>query len=104
GLGRVIDDANAIIFRYLQDRPQRGREARIILKHVKENYGSMPFAERWVSKLVPKFKLNHALKQLVYTKAIYAYHILKEKERGFVAQAEHTVMVRKDGCEVTTLL
>jgi len=104
GLGRVIDDANAIIFRYLQDRPQRGGEARIILKHVKENYGSMPFAERWVSKLVPKFKLNHALKQLVYTKAIYAYHILKEKERGFVAQAEHTVMVRKDGCEVTTLL
>ena len=104
GLGRVIDDANAIIFRYLQDRPQRGSEARIILKHVKENYGSMPFAERWVSKLVPKFKLNHALKQLVYTKAIYAYHILKEKERGFVAQAEHTVMVRKDGCEVTTLL
>jgi methionyl aminopeptidase len=104
GAGRVIDDANAIIFRYIQDRPQRMREARIILKHVKENYGSLPFAERWISQLVPRFKLNHALRQLVYTKAIYAYHILKEKERGLVAQAEHTVIVKKDGCEITTLL
>ncbi len=104
GFGRVIDDANAIIFRYLQDRPQRMREARIILKHVRENYGSLPFAERWVSHLVPRFKLNHALRQLVYTKALYAYHILKEKERGLVAQAEHTVIVEKDGCEITTLL
>lgn len=103
GIGRVIDDANAIIFRYLQDRPLRMREARIILKHVRENYGSLPFAERWVTNLVPKFKLNHALRQLVYNKALYAYHILKEKERGLVAQAEHTIMVKKDGCEVITI-
>lgn len=104
GFGKVIDDANAIIFKYLQDRPLRMKEARDILSYVKENYGSLPFAERWVSQLVPRFKLNHALRQLVYTKAFYAYHILKEKERGLVAQAEHTVIVKKDGCEVTTLL
>ncbi len=102
GLGKVIDDPNAIIFRYLRDRPLRMREARVILRHAKENYGPLPFAERWVANLVPKFKLNQALRQLVYSKALHAYHILKEKERGLVAQAEHTVIVKKDGCEIIT--
>lgn len=102
GAGRVIDDPNAIIFRYLRDRPLRMREARTILSYARENYGSLPFAERWIAHLVPRFKLNHALRQLVYNKALHAYHILKEKERGLVAQAEHTIIVEKDGCEVLT--
>jgi methionyl aminopeptidase len=103
GFGRVIDDVNAIIFRYLRDRPLRMREARIILSHAKENYGSLPFAERWIANLVPRFKLNQALRQLVYSKALHAYHILREKKRGLVAQAEHTIIVGKDGCEVITV-
>jgi methionyl aminopeptidase len=102
GRGMVIDDPNAIIFRYLRDRPLRMMEARIILKYAKENYGPLPFAERWVTALVPRFKLNQALRQLAYTKALHPYHILKEKERGLVAQAEHTVVVKKNGCEVIT--
>lgn len=102
GLGKVIDDPNAIIFRYLRDRPLRMREARVILKYAKENYGPLPFAERWVAGLVPRFKLNQALRQLVYTKAIHAYHILREKKKGLVAQAEHTVIVKKEGSEIIT--
>ncbi len=102
GCGRVTDDANAIIFRYLCDRPLRMKEARDILQHIKANYGSLPFAERWISNLMPRFKLNQALRQLAYSQAIYAYHILREKERGLVAQAEHTVIVTKDGCKITT--
>jgi methionyl aminopeptidase len=103
GEGRVVDEPNAIIFRYLQDRPLRIKEAREILKYVKDNYNTLPFAERWIAHLVPRFKLNQALRQLVFTKAIYAYHILREKKRGLVSQAEHTVIVTKNGCEVTTL-
>jgi len=102
GAGRVVDDPEAIIFRYIEDRPLRMREARILMKHIKENYGTLPFAERWISHLVPKLKLNMALRQLVSSKALYAYHILREKERGMISQAEHTVLVTKDGCEVTT--
>lgn len=102
GYGKVVDDRNAIIFRYLSDRPLRMREARDILAHVRTTYRSLPFAERWISNLVPKFKLNQALRQLVYSKAIYPYHILREKERGLVAQAEHTVIVTKKGCRITT--
>ncbi len=103
GFGRVVDDPNAIIFRYLEDRPLRMKEARDILKYVRENYKTLPFAERWISGLVPRFRLNHALRQLAHTKAIYSYHILKEKNRGIVSQAEHTVIVTESGCEITTV-
>ncbi len=103
GFGRVVDDANAIIFRYLADRPVRMKEARNILKYAKENFGTLPFAERWISHLMPRLKLNHAMRQLISARALYAYHILREKERGAVSQAEHTVIVTGDGCEVTTM-
>jgi len=102
GFGRVVDQSEAIIFRYLQDRPLRMKEARVILQYAKENFNTLPFAERWVANLVPRFKLSQALRQLIYSKAIHAYHILREKNKGIVSQAEHTVIVTKEGCEVTT--
>ncbi len=102
GAGRVIDENDALIFKYLTDRPLRMKEARIILNHAKTTYGDLPFAERWISDLVPKFKLNSSLRQLAYSKAIYPYHILRDKDRGMVSQAEDTVRVTTDGCEVIT--
>ncbi len=93
GFGRVVDQSEAIIFRYLQDRPLRMKEARVILQYAKENFNTLPFAERWVANLVPRFKLSQALRQLIYSKAIHAYHILREKNKGIVSQAEHTVIV-----------
>ena len=102
GFGRVVDQSEAIIFRYLQDRPLRMKEARVILQYAKENFNTLPFAERWIANLVPRFKLSQALRQLIYSKAIHAYHILREKDKGIVSQAEHTVIVTKEGCEVTT--
>jgi methionyl aminopeptidase len=103
GAGRVVDENEAIIFRYLKDRPLRLRESRIILAYVKENFGALPFAERWIAHLAPRHRLSLALRELAYSGAIYAYKILREKNRAPVAQAEHTVMVTKEGCEVTTL-
>jgi len=102
GAGRVVDETNAMIFRYIQDKPLRMQEARNILTHVKEKYSTLPFAERWVAGLVPRFKLGLALRQLVSSKSIHAYHILKEKEGGLVAQAEHSIRVTSGGCEILT--
>ncbi|WP_456474801.1 type II methionyl aminopeptidase [Candidatus Pyrohabitans sp.] len=103
GVGRVVDENEAIIFRYLKDRPLRLKESRVILAYVKENFGALPFAERWIAHLAPRHKLNFALRELAYAGAIYAYKILREKQRCPVSQAEHTVIVTSDGCEVTTL-
>lgn len=103
GAGRVGELPEAIIFKYLRDKPMRSREARVLLSHVKKNFNSLPFAERWVSKLMPRHRLYMALRQLTYAGSLYAYHILREKEQAPVAQAEHTVIVTSEGCEVITL-
>ena len=103
GAGRVVDENEAIIFRYLKDRPLRLKESRVILAYAREHFGTLPFAERWVAHLAPKHRLQLALRELAYSGAIYAYKILREKNRAPVAQAEHTVIVTAEGCEVTTL-
>jgi len=33
---------------------------------------------------------------------ITPYPVLRDRDKGMVAQAEHTVIVTKDGCEITT--
>jgi methionyl aminopeptidase len=103
GVGRVVDEPSAMIFRFLSNRPLRLRESRTILNFVRENYSTLPFAERWIAHLVPKYKLGSALRQLVASKALHAYHVLKEKENGLVAQAEHSIRVTSDDCEILTV-
>ena len=41
--------------------------------------------------------------QLSNAMAIYPYAPLKEKKHCFVSQKEHTVIIEKEGCMITTL-
>ncbi|RLG96764.1 type II methionyl aminopeptidase, partial [Candidatus Bathyarchaeota archaeon] len=41
-------------------------------------------------------------KELLKSKVITSYPQLLERTRAVVAQAEHSVIVTEDGCEVTT--
>jgi len=102
GVGRVVDEPTVLIFRFLGARGVRMREARLILSHVRERYQELPFAERWIAHLVPRYKLGLALRQLVQAGALHAYHVLREKEGGLVSQAEHSLRVTGGGCEVLT--
>ncbi len=102
GFGKVVDESEAVIFRYIRDKPLRLRDARIVLQHVKKEYKTLPFAERWLADLMPKLKLYNALRHLVYNQVFHAYFILREKNRGMVSQAEHTVIVTEKGAEVIT--
>jgi methionyl aminopeptidase len=102
GAGVVEDQPQTYIFRYLGDRPVRMRMARKLLLDVKRLYGNLPFAERWLAKRVSKIRLELSLRDLISSGALHPYYILKEREDGKVAQAEHTVIVTEDGCEVTT--
>jgi methionyl aminopeptidase len=43
------------------------------------------------------------MRPLITSRSIYPYNALKEKTDGMVAQTEHTIIVEKDGCNVTTL-
>jgi len=101
GCGRVVEGKVAEIFSLESERPTRMREARILLGEIADRKG-LPFALRWYSKKINPLKLNLIANQLVAEKTLHAYPPLHEKERGVVSQFEHTVVVTKDGCEITT--
>lgn len=102
GAGYVEDAPQVFIFRYVGDRPVRTRMARKMLFDIKRNYDNLPFAERWLAKGMSKLRLELTLRELINAGALYPYHVLKERAGGKVAQAEHTVIVTEQGCEVIT--
>ena len=102
GIGRVGDMNDTYIFRFLRDRPMRMVQARKLLKIIEINYRTLPFSQRWLTEHINSKQLNMAMRQLLSSRAIYPYHVLKEKSNARVAQAEHTVIVESDGCKIIT--
>ncbi len=102
GIGRVGDMNDTYIFRFLRDRPMRMAQARKLLKIIEINYRTLPFSQRWLTEHINSKQLNMAMRQLLSSRAIYPYHVLKEKSNARVAQAEHTVIVESDGCKIIT--
>jgi len=102
GIGRVGDMNDAYIFRFLRERPMRMAQARKLLNMISTNYRNLPFSQRWLAEQTNEKQLNMAMRQLISSRAIYPYHVLKEKSDARVAQAEHTVIVESDGCKVIT--
>ncbi|HIH62556.1 MAG TPA: type II methionyl aminopeptidase [Methanobacteriales archaeon] len=102
GIGYVTDMPPAYIFRFLRDRPLRLVHARKVLKKIKEEYKSLPFAQRWLAEHFDAKRLNASMRLLIQSRAIYPYHVLREKSGAWVSQAEHTIIVEKDSCQVIT--
>ncbi len=102
GIGVVGDMKDTFIFRFLRDRPLRLAPAKKLLDIIKLKYANLPFAQRWLKEEPGVRQLNPAMRQLISSRAIYPYHVLREKSGARVAQAEHTVIVESDGCEVIT--
>lgn len=102
GVGMVGDMKDTFIFRFLRDRPLRLVESRKLLDIIKKDYKNLPFAQRWLEEDTKIRKVNLAMRQLISSRAIYPYHVLREKSGARVAQAEHTVIVEQDGCIITT--
>ncbi|MBD3210453.1 type II methionyl aminopeptidase [Candidatus Micrarchaeota archaeon] len=103
GSGYVEDLEQVEIFSIYMPSKVRMRQSRKIIDFVVKNYGTLPFAERWIRKeFKSKLLVSAALKELLQNHFIKGYPILREVSRGLVSQAEHTLMVTKDGCEVFT--
>jgi len=102
GKGEVYDAQDVHIYEFIYPRPVRMQESRRILQMAERDFNELPFARRWLEKNIGKLKLSMALKELVNSKALYQYPVLKERDKGLVAQAEHTIIVQ-DKPIVTTL-
>ena len=99
--GMVTDGPPSNIYLMQKKRNVKGR-AKTMMKFIQGVYRTLPFASRWVLR---KFKGPDgvaAFKELLKSKVITGYPQLLERTRGIVAQAEHSVIVTEDGCEVTT--
>ncbi len=98
GVGRVVEGTFAEIYSFIAAKPVRLPQARQVLKEI-EPYKTLPFAKRWLH--TPRLEM--ALRQLEAAGAIKSYPVLREETGGLVSQAEHTVIITEDGCEVITL-
>ncbi|MFB6304760.1 MAG: type II methionyl aminopeptidase [Haloferacaceae archaeon] len=98
GRGKVSEGHAEEIYSLENERTVRNRQARQVLEQVTERYRTLPFAARWID--VPRADI--AIRRLKQQDVLHGYPVLKEEEGRFVSQAEHTVIVTEDGCEVTT--
>ena len=78
----------------------RDNKTKLVCEKIRNNFGSLPFAQRWYHTLFPKDDLT--MKKLMILGVVKQYPQLVEAKGGMVTQKEHTVIVREDGCEVIT--
>ncbi|MFB6135295.1 MAG: type II methionyl aminopeptidase [Halobacteriaceae archaeon] len=98
GSGKVGEGTGAQIYSLVDDRNVRNRQARQLLETIREEYRELPFAIRWFDSP----RAGMLLRRLTGEGVLRSYPVLKEDEGALVSQAEHTVVVTDDGCEVTT--
>jgi methionyl aminopeptidase len=98
--GLVENGSPSNIYRFAKKR-SIGFEAKELLKYIQTEYRTLPFSSRWILRKFPN--QNTALVELIDSKCILSYPQLIEKSRSLVAQSEHTIIVTKDGCLVTTV-
>ena len=99
GDGKVRNTSSWEIYHLTTENPVLPRIPRVrkLLREMME-YKTLPFAKRWFSG----DKIDFTFRQLVKSGHIEQYPILREVTGALVSQAEHTMIVTEDGCEVTT--
>jgi methionyl aminopeptidase len=101
-VGRVEDSATVTIFRLVKAKSAKNPYAKQLLKHIDSSFRTLPFAERWIKNVVTKEQYHEAFKELLASKALMGYPVFVEASGKPVTQAEHTVLITGDGCEVLT--
>ncbi len=98
GRGKVGEGAKEEIYELINERSVRNRQARQVLEEISTEYKTLPFAARWITSP----RADMAIRRLKRRNVLHGYPVLKEEDGNLVSQAEHTVIVTEDGCEITT--
>lgn len=97
GRGKVGEGSTEEIYEQVTDGTVRDRRARQVLDEIAA-FDDLPFAGRWLDSS----RSEMALRRLKMADIVKGYPVLKESDGQLVSQAEHTLIVTEDGCEVTT--
>lgn len=103
GAGHVASGSGSNIYRYdpsVRSRLIRDTKSRFLANTIHNKFNTLPFAERWCIDVLPNTDIS--LKKLLFAKCIKHYPQLIDSGKGIVTQAEHTLIVNEDGCEITT--
>jgi methionyl aminopeptidase len=100
--GRIGYGREAYIFRFQKNKTLKNPHAKKLLNYIAENFRTLPFTERWLQKVIPMEYYRAAFSELLSSKALMSYPVFVEASNKPVAQAEHTVLITRDGCEVLT--
>lgn len=100
GAGQVKNSKPGNIYRIMRERELRDKAAAEHFQLLKENFGTLPFCERWATALDPKASVH--LRMLVRHGLVFSYPMLVEVRGGKVSQKEHTVVIHDSRAEVTT--
>jgi methionyl aminopeptidase len=98
--GRVEDSDQMFIFRAVREKGVRSESAKKVVEHVRRTYRTLPFASRWLYSSLGKAVVDSGFPEAIRTKCISGYPVLVEASGRIVTQAEHTVIVGENGCEV----
>ena len=101
-VGTVKDEPQACIFQLLKLKSLKNPYAKQLLNFIRKNFHTLPFTERWLKGTLPQDHYKAAFSELLASKTLMTYPILAEASRKPVAQAEHTVLIVKEGCLVLT--
>lgn len=101
-IARVNDSSQVTIYRLIKAKSAKTQAAKKLLKHIEINFHTLPFAERWLAGVVPPEQHRTAFNELLSSKSIMGYPVFFEASKKPVAQAEHTVLIKDEGCEVLT--
>jgi methionyl aminopeptidase len=101
-IARVDDSPQITIYRLLKAKSTKTDAAKKLLKYIETNFRTLPFAERWLVGVVSPEQHKAAFKELLSLKAVMGYPVFIEASGKPVAQAEHTLLIKDDGCEVLT--
>lgn len=102
GKGYVKDTDSAFIFSCSEIKPRANPSddpSVNLLIELRRRFGRLPFTLRWLDQS-PDSK---QFRKLVRSGSIIMYPVLVEGGKKKVAQAEHTVLVKKYGCDVLTI-
>ncbi len=101
GHGLVYDGGKSGIYRLEKEGNVRDPTSRKILKYIKDNYSTLPFCERWLTKQFGS-RTRTALLFMEKAGILHHYAQLVEKSHAPVSQTEHTILIYDNKVEVTT--